>query len=187
MLPSSLHLFEQITPNMFHLVQELDKPKLRNIFNINKTQVQLTLTDNFIVLSDHLNFRSPTHFCKLNFDLKFEVIYQPSQVSLFIFSKKITLESQLPSNQNEKPAKNSLSSMLPFQPLSTSGPLNFKNVSISAIFTNFSKPRRKSAKVLSQLSIQPKGCETIRWLRSKPFQRRSNMLEIRVDNPLKTK
>ena len=51
MLSSPLHLFEEITPSMFHLIQELDKPKLRNIFTINKADIQLTLTDNYIVLS----------------------------------------------------------------------------------------------------------------------------------------
>lgn len=163
MLPSCLHLFEQITPNMFHLIQELDKPKLRNIFTINKTQVQLTLTDNFIVLSDHLNFRSPTHFCKLSFDLKFEVIYQPSQVILIIFSKKISQEHQLHSNQNGKPAKSNLSSLPIFPPLLTFGLQNFKNVSISAIFTNYSKPKKKSAKELSLLSIWLRDFETIKW------------------------
>ena len=114
MLPASLHLFEQITPNMFHLIQELDKPKLRNMFNVNKSQVQLTLTDNFIVLSDHLNFRSPTHFCKLNFDLKFEVIYQTSQVYLTICSKRTTLERQPHSNFNAMDATNNLLSTLLF-------------------------------------------------------------------------
>ena len=157
MLPSCLHLFEQITPNMFHLIQELDKPKLRNIFNVNKTQVQLTLTDNFIVLSDHLNFRSPTHFCKLSFDLKFEVIYQPSQVMPIIFSKKISQELPLLSNQNEKLAKNNLSSLPIFPPLLTFGLLSLKNVSISAIFTNFSKLKKKSGKEPLLLSIQLKG------------------------------
>jgi hypothetical protein len=56
---------------MFPLLQELERPKLRNIFSINKTDIQLTLTDNYIVLSDHLNFRAPTHFTRLVFDLKF--------------------------------------------------------------------------------------------------------------------
>ena len=67
----SLYLFEEILPSMNVLLQELDCPRLRNIFTINKNDVQLTLTDHYIVLSDALNFRQPTHFCPLSFDTKF--------------------------------------------------------------------------------------------------------------------
>ena len=34
---SPLHLFEEITPSMFILIQELDRQKLRNIFTVNKS------------------------------------------------------------------------------------------------------------------------------------------------------
>ena len=56
---SPLHLFEEITPSMFILIQELDRQKLRNIFTVNKSQIQLTLTDNYILLSDSISFRDP--------------------------------------------------------------------------------------------------------------------------------
>ena len=68
---SSTYLFEEILPSMNILLQELECPRLRNIFSINKNDVQLTLTDHYIVLSDALNFRQPTHFCPLGFDTKF--------------------------------------------------------------------------------------------------------------------
>jgi hypothetical protein len=71
MQQSPLHLFEEITPSMLHLAQELERPRLRNVFTVNKTDVQLTLTDNFLVLSDCLNFRTPTHCAALCFALKF--------------------------------------------------------------------------------------------------------------------
>lgn len=71
----SLYLFEEILPNMTSLIRELETPRQRSIFTINKTEVQLTLTDHHIVLSEALNFRQPTHHCLLAFDTKFEVIY----------------------------------------------------------------------------------------------------------------
>jgi hypothetical protein len=68
---TSAYLFEEILPSMTVLLEELENPRLRNVFSINKNDVQLTLTNNFIVLSDALNFRQPTHFCSLGFDTKF--------------------------------------------------------------------------------------------------------------------
>lgn len=65
---------------MTGLLQELERPRLRNIFSINKSELQVALTDSYIVLTDHPNQRSPTHFCRLAFDVKFEVLYQGTQV-----------------------------------------------------------------------------------------------------------
>jgi hypothetical protein len=141
---------------MFPLLQELERPKLRNIFSINKTEIQLTLTDNYIVLSDHLNFRSPTHFTRLVFDLKFEVIYHPAQVALLIFRCKNNSEPPLPSNSRERDVKNNLPSPLATPPLSSCGPSSSKNESINATFTNFSRQKRRLAKELSPPSIWQK-------------------------------
>lgn len=68
---NSLYLFEEILPNMSVILHELESPRLRSIFTINKSDVQLTLTDHYIVLSEALNFRQPTHHCPLTFDTKF--------------------------------------------------------------------------------------------------------------------
>ena len=77
---SSLYLFEEILPSNQALLQELECPRLRNIFTISKNDVQLTLTEHYIVLSETHNFRQPTHFCKLGFDTKFEVLYHSSVI-----------------------------------------------------------------------------------------------------------
>ena len=82
---NSLYLFEEILPSMQVLLQELECPRLRNIFTISKNDVQLTLTEHYIVLSEAHNFRQPTHFCSLGFDTKFEVMYH-SSVTLIIIS-----------------------------------------------------------------------------------------------------
>lgn len=156
MLTPPPHLFEQITPSMFPLLQELQRPKLRNIFSINKTEIQLTLTDNYIVLSDHLNFRSPTHFTRLIFDLKFEVIYQAAQVILLIFRCKNSSELQLPSNSRGKDVKNSSPLLLVIQLLSNCGLLSSKKESTNAIFTSFSRQKRRLGKELLQLFTQLK-------------------------------
>jgi hypothetical protein len=71
MTQSNLHLFEEIHAGMFQLVQELDKSRLRNNFVVNKTEIQLALTDNYVVLFENIAIRTPTHFCRLTFDVKF--------------------------------------------------------------------------------------------------------------------
>lgn len=78
-LESSQHLFEEITPAMLHLAQELERPRLRSSFTVNRAEVQLTLTDNYLLLSDHPTARSPTHFAALCFALKFEVLFTGGQ------------------------------------------------------------------------------------------------------------
>ena len=98
---TSLYLFEEILPNMNSLLLELESPRLRNVFTINKSEVQLTLTDNHVVLSETLNFRQPTHYCLLAFDTKFEVIYL-NPVLLLLPRPKNRLEFLLPSNSKEK-------------------------------------------------------------------------------------
>jgi hypothetical protein len=74
MQASSLSLFEDITPGMLHLAQEMERPKLRNTFVLNGADIQLTLTDNFLLLSPAPHAR-PSHYAALCFALKFEVLY----------------------------------------------------------------------------------------------------------------
>lgn len=74
MQASSICLFEEITPGMLHLAQELERPRLRNTFTLAGSEVQLTLTDNFLFLSPAPLAR-PSHFAALCFALKFEVLY----------------------------------------------------------------------------------------------------------------
>lgn len=74
MQASSLSLFEDITPDMLHLAQEIERPKLRNTFVLNGVDIQLTLTDNFLLLSSTPHAR-PSHYAALCFALKFEVLY----------------------------------------------------------------------------------------------------------------
>lgn len=98
---NTLYLFEEILPNMSSLLQELERPRLRNVFTINKNDVQLTLTDHHIVLSDAHNFRQPTHHSPLTFDTKFEVLYH-NAVLLQTFRLKISSVSHFLSNSSEK-------------------------------------------------------------------------------------
>lgn len=63
---------------MFDLIQELDKSRLRNNFFVHSTEIQLALTDQYVVLFENVALRTPTHFCRLSFEVKFEVIYKPS-------------------------------------------------------------------------------------------------------------
>ncbi len=50
MLLSTFHLFSDISCQLTPLIQELERPILRNIFTVNNTEVILTLTNNYIVL-----------------------------------------------------------------------------------------------------------------------------------------
>jgi len=77
MIQSSAHLFEEVYSGMVNLIEELARPHLRNNFTANNVDVQLALTDNYVILFDSINQRTPTHFCKLDFEVKFEMIYQP--------------------------------------------------------------------------------------------------------------
>jgi hypothetical protein len=74
MQASSVCLFEEITVGMLHLAQELERPKLRNTFTLAGSEVQLTLTDNFLFLAPTTLSR-PSHFLALSFAVKFEVVY----------------------------------------------------------------------------------------------------------------
>lgn len=51
MILSTFHLFSTICPGMSQLKHELDKPTLRNSFILNSLEMQLTLTDNYILIS----------------------------------------------------------------------------------------------------------------------------------------
>lgn len=92
---------------MFNLIQELDKPKLRNNFVVNKVEIQLTLTDNYIILSENAALRAPTHFCRLGFDVKFELIYTSKFVYLIIFRMTKQSDPQLPLNWRDRIALSS--------------------------------------------------------------------------------
>jgi hypothetical protein len=50
MLQTHFHLFSEITSSQVQALQELERPKLRNIFTVNKTEIALTLTDNYIAV-----------------------------------------------------------------------------------------------------------------------------------------
>ena len=76
-LPMHDTLFEEINSCMLHLAQELERPRLRNSFLLNAAEVQLTLTDNFLLLASSPTHR-PSHFLSLNFAAKFEVVYSGS-------------------------------------------------------------------------------------------------------------
>jgi hypothetical protein len=69
-------LFAEIHPGMIELLEELNQPRLQNKFLINQIEIQLSLTDNYLVLYHDANSYIPTHACRLNFDVKFEVLYQ---------------------------------------------------------------------------------------------------------------
>ena len=51
MILSTFHLFSTVCPRMSQLKHELDKPTLRNTFIHNSLEMQLTLTDNYILIS----------------------------------------------------------------------------------------------------------------------------------------
>lgn len=74
-------LFEEIPIEMLELLQELETPKLKNIFMSNQSEIQLTLTDHYLLLHSIPTSPTPTHYCKLTFSVKFEVIYQ----SVFVY------------------------------------------------------------------------------------------------------
>lgn len=65
---------------MFQLLQENPAPTLRNHFIINQTLIQLALTDQHLLLYPQPNALHPTHFCRLTFSLKFEVIFETNFV-----------------------------------------------------------------------------------------------------------
>lgn len=69
-------LFEEICTNMLDLLQELDRIKLKHIFACNKEEIQLSLSDHYLFLYRNINSQVPTHYCKLTFSIKFEVIYK---------------------------------------------------------------------------------------------------------------
>jgi hypothetical protein len=52
---------------MTTLIEELARPHIRHHFTANSLEVQLALTDNYILLFDTYNPRTPTHFCPLDF------------------------------------------------------------------------------------------------------------------------
>lgn len=92
---SAFHLFSDITPGLSQLIQEIEKPILRDIFTVSKTEIVLILTENFIVLHNHHHFKAPTHFCPLTFDLKFETLYESIPVTLSSHRIRPALEFQL--------------------------------------------------------------------------------------------
>jgi hypothetical protein len=63
-------LFDEINSSMLHLAQELERPRLRNTFLLNAAEVQLTLTDNFLLLAPSTTHR-PSHSLPLSFAAKF--------------------------------------------------------------------------------------------------------------------
>jgi hypothetical protein len=65
---------------MNQLTQELDSIILKNNFLINKFEIQLVLTNNYLLLCENTLVKRATHFCKLSFDLKSEVMYQKANV-----------------------------------------------------------------------------------------------------------
>lgn len=73
---SAFHLFSEITPALCTLIREIEKPILRDIFTVSKTEIVLILTENFIVLHNARASTGPTHYCPLTFDVKFETLYQ---------------------------------------------------------------------------------------------------------------
>jgi hypothetical protein len=148
---NSLYLFEEILPNMTSLLQELESPRLRNVFNINKNEVQLILTDNHVLLSEALNFRQPTHHYLLAFDTKFEVIYLNS-VLLTLSRPKILLEFPPRSNLKGKDVPSS-SHFQPSPLLSRVGPLSWRRESTREDSTSCSRPKKRLEKAPSPRSI----------------------------------
>jgi hypothetical protein len=69
-------LFEEIHAEMLQLLQELERPKLKNIFISNQDEIHLSLSDHYLFLYSNPTSQLPTHYCKLTFSVKFEVIYQ---------------------------------------------------------------------------------------------------------------
>lgn len=77
MSTSPFQLFTEVTPSNYLPAHALERPKLKNIFSVNKTEIALTLTEQYLVLHTMQGSDAPTHFVALTFDLKFEAIYQP--------------------------------------------------------------------------------------------------------------
>ena len=51
MILSTFHLFSTVCPGMPHLQHELDKPTLRHTFILHSLEIQLTLTENYILIT----------------------------------------------------------------------------------------------------------------------------------------
>lgn len=160
---SAFHLFSDITPGLSQLIREIEKPILRDIFTVSKTEIVLILTENFVVLYNHQQFKTPTHFCPLTFDLKFETLYESIPVTLLSHRIRPASESQLLSSFNAKDALSNLCSTLATPQSLRSGPLSCKRKSTRGTSISFLKPKEKSARAPSPLFIWHRGCETIRW------------------------
>ena len=138
---TSLYLFEEILPSMTALVQQLEAPHLRSVFAINKTEVQLILTDHSIVLSEARNYRQPTHHCPLAFDTKFEVIYA-NPVPHLLPRPKNPLDTPPPSNCKEKDVLSNSPSP-PIPPLSSPGLFILRKGSIKEAFISCLRPKKR--------------------------------------------
>jgi hypothetical protein len=71
MMLKNFRLFEEIHSGMSFLQQEIDRSRLRHSFLVNKSEVFLILTDGYIVLCENVITKIPTHYCKLEFEVKF--------------------------------------------------------------------------------------------------------------------
>ena len=77
---------------MSQLKHELDRPLLRNIFTLNSLEMLLTLNEHYIFIAENANQHTPTHYLPLSFEVKFEILYQPINVSFNLYRIKILLE-----------------------------------------------------------------------------------------------
>jgi hypothetical protein len=76
----SISLFSPIYPNFTELFDEIEKPLLINQFNAQEKEVLLILTNNYLVVCDNVYSQSPSHFCKITFSLKSEILFHSSNV-----------------------------------------------------------------------------------------------------------
>ena len=182
MICSPFRLFTEITPFTCPVPHAFERPKLKNLFTLNKDEVVLTLTEQYLAYHSSATHSTPTHLVPLTFDLKFEIIYESLPVHCLSLRIKTASESPSPSSSNAKgvPSNSPFKSAIP--PSQIGGLSNSKRKSIRGTSTNSSRPRKRLEKEPSPRCTWLKGSETTKWSQSRPFRRRSSTLEKKARN-----
>lgn len=183
----SHELFLPITSTKTDLFREIEKPILAHQFSTGNSEVVLMLTDNYLVLSDNLYTKTPSHYLTLTFSVKFETIFHTyNSLGVFILiihrknpSATSPVLSPLSLNDNNAPRKSPFTHSTSMSSMYGWG--NLKRKSTNATSTNSSRPKRKSARAPLPQSTWLKDSETTRWSPSKPSPRKSNMPAIRAE------
>lgn len=180
-------LFYEVTPEALPLLAELQRPLLRHVFVLDKVEVALILTDNYVFLGQQAAQDVPTHFLPLTFEVKFETIYQSIPVPPYLGRTKAALESRWQSDSKDSTAASSSLSMPNTPPLPNAGAWNWKRKSTKETFTVCSRPRRKSGRVPLLPSTWLSDCGTTKWWPSRPSPRKNSTQGTKANSPFRIK